>query len=493
MLGEELARKVQAEEEANLARHKEELAKKAQAGPEGSFDQGSSLAVQRQREINAASLLYTDAEWFHIMTQIATHTELSRQLLGDDVTEETFSERLADLMRRKRQAVAETIAKEKRDRPMTQGQQREFVRNFVKNQSCSLYQTGWSMAKVTKFTDARLKEEFEKIQRTLERAKILDFKRSLPRSQPALEEPSSKKIGRNEDVPAGGFSPDHAVKATQGEFISNSTIEPAANVDGNPKVTTISETPVSVVTMASTATSIPAKPTSVPTVVAAGAPLVASIPNVESQEGSIAVGQAVQTESTTTTIPTDSTPVTSPNSFGQTKRRKRTLDMDDQSFLKFDSEREVNALYRVDRFTKYFTHLREILHLVTRHDLIHLYHLVDKFYETNVATGVGLLLWGDLKVLFDSTKGGAGYSIWGGQQNWQIRSWRLYTFPQIHVLETMVGQVMYMFVDIPYPLSIKLMERMLKHKLELAKDVVGNDLTTAEQLISFIKSQLVAA
>ncbi|GJW54065.1 hypothetical protein Tco_0098150 [Tanacetum coccineum] len=243
MLGEELARKVQAEEEANLARHREELAKKAQADPEGSFAQGSSLPVQRQREIDAASLLYTDAEWFHIMTQIATHTELSRQLLGDDVTEETFSERLADLMRRKRQAVAERIAKEKRDRPMTQGQQREFMRNFVKNQSCSLYQTGWSMAKVTKFTDAQLKEEFEKIQRTLERAKILDFKRSLPRSQPALEEPSSKKIRRNEDVPAGGFSPDPAVQATQGESLSHSaTNVDATNVDGDPKVTTKSET-----------------------------------------------------------------------------------------------------------------------------------------------------------------------------------------------------------------------------------------------------------
>ncbi|GKC67396.1 hypothetical protein Tco_1099994 [Tanacetum coccineum] len=133
------------------------------------------------------------------------------------------------------------------------------------------------------------------------------------------------------------------------------------------------------------------------------------------------------------------------------------------------------------------------MHLVTRQDLIHLYHLVDKFYETNVATGVGILLWGDLKVLFDSTEGGAGYSIWGGQQNWQIWSWRLYTFPHIHVLETMAGQVMYMFVDVPYPLSIKLMERMLKHKLELARDVVGNDLTTAEQLISFIKSQLIVA
>ncbi|GKE89732.1 hypothetical protein Tco_1567207, partial [Tanacetum coccineum] len=205
-------------------------------------------------------------------------------------------------------------------------------------------------------------------------------------------------------LPAGGFSPDPVVQATQGESLSHSaTNVDATNVDGDPKVTTKSETSISAV------------PTSVPTVVAAGAPLVASIHNVESQEGSIAAGQAIQTESTTTTIPTDSTPVTSPNSSRQTKRRKRTarkraplplLDMDDQSFLKFDSGSEsegelvawaklaawevmstplgeVNALYRVDRFAKYFTHLREILLLVTRQDLIHLYHLVDKFYETN--------------------------------------------------------------------------------------------------------------
>ncbi|GJV41157.1 hypothetical protein Tco_0472860 [Tanacetum coccineum] len=50
-----------------------------------------------------------------------------------------------------------------------------------------------------------------------------------------------------------------------------------------------------------------------------------------------------------------------------------------------------------------------------------------------------------------------------------------------------------MFADVSYPLSVKLMERMLKHKLEIDKDVVGNDMTTAEQLIRFIKNQIAAA
>ncbi|GJR81468.1 hypothetical protein Tco_0152253 [Tanacetum coccineum] len=45
----------------------------------------------------------------------------------------------------------------------------------------------------------------------------------------------------------------------------------------------------------------------------------------------------------------------------------------------------INAFYRLDNSRKYFTSLREILHLVTR-----------------AAEGVGLVLWGDLKVLMDS-------------------------------------------------------------------------------------------
>ncbi|GJV01629.1 hypothetical protein Tco_1335198 [Tanacetum coccineum] len=131
--------------------------------------------------------------------------------------------------------------------------------------------------------------------------------------------------------------------------------------------------------------------------------------------------------------------------------------------------------------------------MVDRQDLMKLYSMVDKFYQTTIATEVGLMLWGDLKVLIDSMEGGVGYSIWGSQQNWQVRSWRLYTFSNVHVLETMNGTMLYMFMDVPYPLSAKLMERMLKHKLELARDVVGNDLTTAQQLIRFIKGQLAAA
>ncbi|GJR86932.1 putative ribonuclease H-like domain-containing protein, partial [Tanacetum coccineum] len=102
------------------------------------------------------------------------------------------------------------------------------------------------------------------------------------------------------------------------------------------------------------------------------------------------------------------------------------LDADDKTFIKFISNEdstdeapmlwsalagwevistplgEINALYRLDQSTKHFTTLREILHLV----------------------------------LIDSQEGGKGSFVWNNQHLWQIKSWRLYTLSNVHVLET---------------------------------------------------------
>nr|GEZ20554.1 aminoacyl-tRNA synthetase, class 1a, anticodon-binding [Tanacetum cinerariifolium] len=172
----------------------------------------------------------------------------------------------------------------------------------------------------------------------------------------------------------------------------------------------------------------------------------------------------------------------------KSKLKELDLDTDAQTFIKVvsneDSEDEaprlwsalvgweviltplgdINALYRIDQSTAYFTTLREIFHMVDRLDLLTLYGLVVKYYANHLVAGAGLTL-----------------------------SWRLYTLSNVHVLETVSGEVVYMFADVPYPLSVQLKERMLVHKLEIDKDVVGNDMTTAEQLIQFIKNQLAAA
>nr|GEW75988.1 hypothetical protein [Tanacetum cinerariifolium] len=100
----------------------------------------------------------------------------------------------------------------------------------------------------------------------------------------------------------------------------------------------------------------------------------------------------------------------------------------------------IHAYYDMEEHTKHFTSLRELLHMMENNDL--------------------------RKLL--------------GDESWRIRSWRLYPRAHVHVLETMDGRVIYMFVDVSYPLSEATLERMLRHGLEVPKLLVGGDLTMAE-------------
>ncbi|GKD76817.1 hypothetical protein Tco_1339438 [Tanacetum coccineum] len=127
------------------------------------------------------------------------------------------------------------------------------------------------------------------------------------------------------------------------------------------------------------------------------------------------------------------------------------------------------------------------MHIEIRH------HFIRDANEKNLIQCGLLLMWGDLQVLFESHEGGHGSLVWSDQQQWHIRSWRLFPFSNVHVLETISGKVVYMFADGSYPLSVQLMKKMLKHKLEIEIDGVGNDMTYAEQLIQFIKNQIAAS
>ncbi|GJQ92819.1 hypothetical protein Tco_0003958 [Tanacetum coccineum] len=416
-LGEEAAKRLHDEEQAQVDRQRAELNRR------------------RQQEVLASAMYYTEADWINIMAQVEANASLSKTLLGDDVTEDNFPVRMAALIKRKKQALAEKLAKERMERPMTPVQQRTYMRQFVKNQSSALYSTGWTKAKVESFTDAQLKEEFEKIQKALANTQVQAFSRTLKRTGPELEEPSSKQ--------------------------QKSTEAPIPSVPDVPQ------------------------------------PPVGSSPK----------------SSGTRRKSLGRNRLTKPKSI----LKELDLDADDKTFIKVVSDEdstdeapilwsalagwevistplgEINALYRSDQSTKHFTTLREILHMVDRQDLLKLYGMVVTYYENHLVAGAGLMLWGDLQVLMDSQEGGKGSFVWNHQSLWQIRSWRLYTLSNVHVLETVSGEVLYMFADVSYPLSVKLMERMLKHKLEIDKDVVGNDMTTAEQLIRFIKNQIAAA
>ncbi|GKC21572.1 hypothetical protein Tco_1023722 [Tanacetum coccineum] len=85
------------------------------------------------------------------------------------------------------------------------------------------------------------------------------------------------------------------------------------------------------------------------------------------------------------------------------------------------------VIYRANRNFKAFNYLMEVLHIFDRQDLFHLYDLMREQYSEVTLDGFALILWGDLKIMIESsTEGNEQSDFWSGQQDWKIVTWRLY-------------------------------------------------------------------
>ncbi|GJR64149.1 putative ribonuclease H-like domain-containing protein [Tanacetum coccineum] len=360
ILGEEAARRMYEEEQDELERERQEMQRK------------------RQQDVLNTAKYYTDSDWTDIMGQVHANQGLTADLLGPDVNEDNFVERMVALIAKRRRDFAAQRFHDKRNKPMTYTQQKAYMRTLLKNQISSIYTTRWTIKHVKSFSDDQLKTEFDKIRTALADLQSQNIRRSLKRPGADLEQA----------IPLA------------------TTQQPSA----------FSSQPI--------------------------------VPSAE---------------------PITHSYGTKRKSLGARKKSSTELYLttDDRSFIREvvpTGLGDVNALYFMDKSSKYFTHLREILHLVDRKDLFKLYGMVDQYYEENPLAG-------------------------SDQQQLVIRSWRLFPFSGVHVLETISGKILYMFADTPYPLSDQLMKKMLKHKLEVEIDGIGNDMTYAEQLIQFIKNQ----
>nr|GEY48923.1 hypothetical protein [Tanacetum cinerariifolium] len=412
---EELAKKIHAEQEAEFSRQQEELAQKAQVESVASpTEHALGISNQRRRELDAAQLIYTEADWLDLLAKIATNSALSKQLLGDDVTEDNTNERLGMLLLRKRRELAE----QSRVKPMTKIQQRDYMRDFVKNSSASVYNQGWTMKK------------------------------------PTLDAPPAKRATQGAPLVPAVSSQDPAGVPAAPSIPADVSL-PAATSSAHADI------PVPVVFIAHAAVSVPAEPMVHPAKSHMDAPLTA--PEHGSSE------------------PTVATPLPSSSRHRRKhivkKRVTPIVDVADAAMIKFYSDSDsdddplpyapyagwemvpfplgsVHAYHNMAGHTKHFTTLHEILHMVERTDLQRLLGDVDALYQSKEPNTFSLLLWGDLHVLFQSLDDKDALYFWRTQDSWRIRSWRLYPQAQVHMLEMVDGRVIHMLIDVFYPLSV---------------------------------------
>ncbi|GKE66351.1 hypothetical protein Tco_1520512, partial [Tanacetum coccineum] len=118
------------------------------------------------------------------------------------------------------------------------------------------------------------------------------------------------------------------------------------------------------------------------------------------------------------------------------------------------------VVYKVNGYFRAFNYLMEVLHILNRQDLFHLYELVMKQYSEITPEGIELILWGDLKIMIESST----------KENDQ---------------ELMDRTVIHMLVERRCSLSKELLQRMLDLGLE-----VEEESTAVLHVVRFIKQQL---
>ncbi|GJW84073.1 hypothetical protein Tco_0157218 [Tanacetum coccineum] len=88
----------------------------------------------------------------------------------------------------------------------------------------------------------------------------------------------------------------------------------------------------------------------------------------------------------------------------------------------------------------------------------------EERYEITSPEGYDLLLWGDLKTLFEPNEED---EIWKNQQDYNLISWRLFDSCGVHVLLMNTGVAIHMMIEKKYPLTQEMLSRMLNRRLEV--------------------------
>ncbi|GJV78914.1 hypothetical protein Tco_1514784, partial [Tanacetum coccineum] len=127
---------------------------------------------------------------------------------------------------------------------------------------------------------------------------------------------------------------------------------------------------------------------------------------------------------------------------------------------------EYLIIFRANNHFRAFNTLWEILHILDRQDLYHLYRVVQDYYEHIPPTGLGLVLLGDLTTIWETPET-SDDDFWKNQEDWEIIRWRLNESSGVHTLELEDGTMIHMLAEKRYPLSRELMIRMLDHGMEV--------------------------
>ncbi|GKA45970.1 hypothetical protein Tco_0738766 [Tanacetum coccineum] len=144
---------------------------------------------------------------------------------------------------------------------------------------------------------------------------------------------------------------------------------------------------------------------------------------------------------------------------------------------------EAYKLTRADGTVSFYGGTESLFKRLDRDDLKILYKLVQERFEDHSLEEKELILWGDLRMMFDPYEQD---EIWKYQESWKVLRWRLYENSGVHsVFLIDTPMEINMLVEKKYPLKKEILEKMINLKLQAEEES-----TMAFELIKFTRSQI---
>ncbi|GJR39516.1 putative reverse transcriptase domain-containing protein [Tanacetum coccineum] len=157
----------------------------------------------------------------------------------------------------------------------------------------------------------------------------------------------------------------------------------------------------------------------------------------------------------------------------------------ESKFYHYDRHGAEGIYYRIFRSDGSSRWIKTFFEMVTRFDrldLVELYNLVMRRFETTTPEGVDLVLWGDLRTMFDAN---AEDEFWQNQERWNLKNWDFYKNCGVHTLILEDGTEIHILAERKYPLTKETLEKMMYLKL-----VVETVSDSAYDLLRFIQKQI---
>ncbi|GJV53231.1 hypothetical protein Tco_1448972 [Tanacetum coccineum] len=495
-----------------------------------------NVSEERAKELDELMMRMTETDWLNLMMQVGSNPALARELLGADVTEDNFIERMTAIKDKKKRALADLRYRALKGKPMKQSEVTQMMRNLVKNQ--------WSMS----------------IYAALEKDRLLNAQYNLFRPKPAISEPPSKRqrvvhissptvfvpavtTHTADDPDSAGGGGSHPAGSAFGTPITDSTVPTPAAMDSAGSHHELGISPFADSADSSSPSNV--SPDHIPVDglfvstsggindffldsdedAQIGMSRVATDPDSDDEvlaeilfrgkyisgAGVVVVDKLPDDEIVDPRVKDE--PVSDYASSPPRSRRKHRgvrsdaflWDKPVEDFFSSESESDddmehyipplpygefqdwemvscppgdsyIHVYHQQNRRRKYFTYLKQLLPHVYREDILLLRRRMNRYFRLNPDVNIGLDLWRDVNMLCQSLHSDDVEDFWRTQDDWIVSSWQLYPKSSVHVLDLTNGKTVYMFVDKVYPIRATLLERMLRHRLTVppsyCRDVV---------------------